>query len=295
MEPAAPPLTVATLLGHAQVPMARVCLESLVRCSAEPLRLRLHDDGTLTPEDAEDLAAALGGAEVVWRAEADERVAGPLARYPATRAFRAASPLALKLVDVALLTPGEALAYCDADVLFLRRFSGLYRFPSPAAGAVFMADTQNAYSLRSWHLLRDRRLRIPLRVNSGIILFRMALGDPDFVEWFLAQEAYRFAPPWVEQTGWALLGGRAGCWLLDPAQVRIPVGPGENGAVALHFVRSVRGLLPGYVAGHAEAAEGDGPPAVLQSAAALRCGPLALAASEGRRLFRRLAPRALRR
>src|SRR4051794_8770884 len=103
MESAAPPLTVATLLGHAQVPMARACLASLLRRSAEPLRLRLHDDGTLTPADAEDLAAALDGAEVVWRAEADERLADHLALYPATRAYRAASPLALKLVDAALL------------------------------------------------------------------------------------------------------------------------------------------------------------------------------------------------
>ncbi len=291
MEPAAPPLTVATLLGHAQAPMARACLATLLRRSAEPLRLRIHDDGTLTAADAAELAAALGGAEVVRRAEADERVAGHLARYPATRAFRAASPLALKLVDAALLAPGEALAYCDADVLFRRRFSGLYRFPSPAAGAVFMADTQNAYSVRSWHLIAERRLRIPRRVNSGIILFRTALADPDLVEWFLAREAYRFAPPWVEQTCWALLGARAGCWLLDPAQVRIPSGAGEKGAVALHFVRSVRGLLPGYLEredGEGDASDGAVP---LRSAPARRCGPLALAASECRRLLRRLAPR----
>ena len=287
--PAEPPLTVATLLGHAQVPTALACLPSLLRLSAEPLRLRLHDDGTLTPQDAEELAAALGGAEVVWRAEADARLADHLARYPATRAFRAASPLALKLVDVALLAPGEALAYCDADVLFLRPFSGLYRFPAPAAGAVFMADAQNAYSLRSWHLLRDRRLRLPRRVNSGIVLFRAALHDPDLVEWFLSHDAYRFAPPWVEQTGWALLGERAGCWLLDPAQVRIPARAGERGAVALHFVRSVRGLLPAYLEKAGEDGEGMRPPAVLRSSPARRCGPLSLAATEGRRLLRRAA------
>lgn len=287
MESAASPLTVSTLLGHAQVPMAEVCLASLLRGSAEPLRLRLHDDGTLTPADAAVLAAALGGAEVVWRAEADERLADHLARYPATRAYRSLSPLALKLVDVALLAPGEVLAYCDADVLFLRPFAGLFRFPAPAAGAVFMADTQNAYSLRSWHLLRDRRLRLPRRINSGIVLFRTALHDPDLVEWFLSQDAYRFAPPWVEQTAWALLGARAGCWLIDPAQVRIPAGAAETGAVALHFVRSVRGLLPGYAGRRAEAAGRGEPPAVLRSAPARRCGPFSLAASEGRRLVRR--------
>jgi len=288
MDSAEVPLTVSTLLGHAQVPTALVCLPSLLRRSADPFRLRLHDDGTLTSEDRDRLMASLGGAEVVPRSAADERVAEHLARRPATRAFRAASPLALKLVDVALLAPGESLAYCDADVLFLRRFAGLYRFPSPEAGAVFMADTQNAYSLRSWHLVQDRRLRIPRCVNSGIILFRKALRDADFVEWFLAREAYRFAPPWVEQTCWALLGERAGCWLLDPTQVRIPLRPGEEGAVALHFVRSIRELLPGYA--RSESGEEVGSPAVLRSAPARRCGPLDLAASEGRRLLRRFSP-----
>ncbi len=287
MEPAAPPTTVASLLGHAQVPMALACLASLLRRSAEPLRLRLHDDGTLTPEDAALLAADLSGAEVVWRAEADERLAGHLARLPATRAYRAASPLALKLVDVALLSQDDTVAYCDADVLFRRPFSGLYRLPSPAAGALFMADTQNAYSLRSWHLLRDRRLAIPLRVNSGVIHFRTALYDADLVEWFLGQERYRFAPPWVEQTAWALLGARAGCWLLDAEQVRIPRVPGETGAVALHFVRSVRGLLPEYLAG-GEERDDSRRPVELRSAPARRCGPLDLAASEAGRLRRRL-------
>jgi len=288
-QPAAPPRAVSTLLGHAQVPMAIACLGSLLARSADPLRLRLHDDGTLTPEDAARLAEVLGGAELIGRAAADERIAEPLARRPATRAFRASSPLALKLVDAALFAGGGELAYCDADVLFRRRFTGLYRFPSPAAGALFMADSQNAYSLRSWQLAAERRLRLPRRVNSGIILFRAALYDPDLVEWFLAQEVYRFAPPWVEQTCWALLGGRAGCWLLDSSQVRIPARSDEDGAVALHFVRSVRGLLPGYLA--SDPADECGAPVVLRSTPARRCGPFDLAASEARRLLRRLGGR----
>jgi len=289
--PAEPWTTVATLLGHAQMPSALPCLASLLRCSAEPLRLRLHDDGSLTAEDVGRLLATLGRAEVIPRREADERMAGPLAGRPAARAFRAASPLALKLLDVALLAPGEALTYCDADVLFLCRFSSLFRFPSPAAGALFMSDTQNAYSLRSWHLALDSRLEIPRRVNSGIILFRRALFDLDRVEWFLSQAAYRFAPPWVEQTCWALLGARAGCWLLDPAQVRIPARAGEDGAVALHFVRSVRELLPAYLATPGEDGGETRPPELLRSSPARRCGPLSLAASEGRRLLRRAARR----
>ena len=51
---------VATLLGHAHVEMALACLGSLLRYSAEPLRLRIHEDGSLLAADRERLTAGLG-------------------------------------------------------------------------------------------------------------------------------------------------------------------------------------------------------------------------------------------
>jgi len=50
--------------------MALLCLGSLLAHSAEPLRLRIHDDGTLTEEDQERLAAGLAAPDFVLRAEA---------------------------------------------------------------------------------------------------------------------------------------------------------------------------------------------------------------------------------
>ena len=87
------PRIVASLLGHRQVEMAILCLGSLLRCSADPLALRLHDDGSLTAEDRERLAAALGDPAVISRGAADERVADVLARHPALAAFRRGNPL----------------------------------------------------------------------------------------------------------------------------------------------------------------------------------------------------------
>ena len=290
----AAPRTVATLLGHAQVEMAILCLGSLLRHSAQPLRLQVHDDGTLSPEDRDRLALALGEPRTISRAEAEDRLAGELARRPATRAFRRANPLGLKLVDTVLLAASEELAFCDSDILFLRPFSHLYRFPAPSAGAVFMSDSQNAYSVRSWHLLRHRRLRLPCQVNSGIVHFRTAAYDPDRVEWFLGRQELGFAPVWTEQTCWAWLGQSAGCWLLDPAQVRFPrpeAGPDEE-AVALHFVSPLRGLLQRYDAPersqHAGRGLPAGPPVVLDRRPARRCGAVRLLATEVRRRWRRI-------
>lgn len=239
------PRRVATLLGHAHVEMALACLGSLLRYSADPLCLRVHEDGTLTAEDREKLQAGLGDLEFVARTEADGRVADLLAGRPHLRALRGANPLGLKLIDVPLLAEGD-VAYSDSDVLFLRPFSGLFHFPEPDTGAVFMSDRQNAYSVRSWHLLAHPRLALPCRVNSGILLFRTSFYDPDLLEWYLSRPEFGFAPVWVEQTAWALLGWRAGCRLWDPHLVRLP-GPEEvetEGAVALHFVSPLRGLLP---------------------------------------------------
>jgi len=275
--------------------MALPCLQSLLRFSTAPLRLRVHDDGTLTAGDRERLAAALDEPEVVPRREADERLAAVLAARPATRALRATNPLALKLVDVPLLAAADEVAYCDSDVLFLRPFTGLFDLPPPA-GALFMCDPQNAYSVRSWHLLREPRLRLAAHVNTGIVALRTGCYDLDLVEWFLSRPSYRFAPVWVEQTCWALLGQAAGCRLLDRDAVGIPV-PGREPSerqVALHFVSPVRGLLAGFKPPKGQAGEGPPPPAptALRSFAAPRLTAPALAATELRRRLRRLRHRA---
>lgn len=277
--------TVATLLGHAHVEMALACLGSLLRYSAEPLRLRVHDDGTLTEEDRGRLAAGLNDPEFVSRTEADARVEAVLAKRPALRGFRVANPLALKLIDIPLLSQ-DGLAYCDSDVLFLRPFAGLFSFSDPETGAVFMNDRQNAYSVRSWHLLRYGRLRVPCRVNSGVLLFRTRFYDPDLLEWYFGRPELQFAPVWAEQTAWALLGQRAGCRLWDPRLIRLPEEDDRGDAVALHFVSPLRSMLPRRL-DQAPDRTGE-PPVAVGTVASRRCHAWDLAWTEVRRRAARL-------
>jgi len=279
------PLRVASIVGHAQVEMAVLCLGSLLRYSAAELALRLHDDGSLTGEDRDRLAGALRDPEVISRPEADARSEDFLDRHPALRAFRRGNVMALKLID-AMLFAGDELAYCDSDILFLRPFSGLYPLTDKAAGAMFMSDRQNAYSLRSWHLLRHPGLRLPQRLNAGITAFRAAGFDLDLLEWYVSRPKFQFSPVWMEQTAWGLLAERVGCRILDPAQVVIPVA-GETvreETVALHFVSPVRSLLAGYAA---SLEEDSRPPVALRSAPARRCRASDLAATEARRWLAR--------
>jgi hypothetical protein len=287
------PRIVSTLLGHAHVEMALLCLGSLLEFSAAPLRLRIHDDGSLSAADLERLAAGLLDPEVVSRPEADERLAALLAARPAARAFRAADPLALKLLDVVLLSADAELAYCDSDVLFLRPFSGLFELPG-AAGTVFMNDPRQSYSVRSWHLLFEPRLRLPAHVNTGLIACRRSCFDLDLVEWFLSRAPYRYTPWWVEQTCWALLALPGGCRLLDPEVVSI-FAPGRelsSRQVALHFVNPVRGLLERFASSRAGRSSGSAlrEPVEVRSFAAPRLRALDLAATELRRRLSRHAP-----
>jgi len=277
--------TVTTLLGHAHVEMALLCQGSLLAYAAEPLRLRVHDDGTLTEEDRARLAAGLGNPEIVGRVEADARLEEHLATLPATRALRRSNPLGLKLVDAPLLASGERLLFCDSDVLFFRPFSGLW---GAAGETVFLRDTQNAYSIRSWQLLRDPRLRLAGQVNTGLVGFPKAAYDPGLLEWFLAHPEYQRTPVWVEQTAWALLGARTGCRFADPARVRL-AGEGielPDETVALHFVSPRRALLPAY-AERARDRRGEAAVA-LETVPAPLCRWWELAATELRRRVGRL-------
>jgi hypothetical protein len=287
------PLRVASIVGHAQVDMAVLCLGSLLRYSVEELALRLHDDGSLTAEDRERLAAALSDPEVIPRPEADARTDVFLAHHPALRAFRRGNVMALKLID-AMLFAGDELAYCDSDILFLRPFSGLYHLRETGAGAMFMSDRQNAYSIRSWHLLRYPGLRLPQRLNAGITAFRATGFDLDLLEWYVSRPEFQFSPVWMEQTAWGLLAERVGCRILDPAQVVIPI-PEERvqeGTVALHFVSPVRSLLAGYTA---PSGVDSRQPVALRSAPARRCRAAHLAATEARRWLARVRPALARR
>lgn len=280
--------TVVTLLGHTHVEMALECLGSLRRYSADQVQFRVHDDGSLTSGDLDRLAAALGEIEAIPRREADGQVEERLGTRPALREARRRNPLILKLLDVPLLAGGDELAFCDSDVLFLRPFRDLFRFPEPETGAVFMADRQNAYSLRSWHLLRHR-LSLPRQVNTGVLLFRTGGLDLDLLEWYLARPEMSFAPVWVEQTAWALLAGRAPCRLYDPGQIAFPGKGSPADPVALHFVSPLRQLLEPALR-QARDRQGE-PPVAIGTREAGRCGPLDLAFTEAGRRLRRLMGR----
>jgi hypothetical protein len=236
------PVNVRTLLCHRDVDLAIHCLGSLCRCSADPVALVVHEDGSLTDGDRERLGLALPGSRVLRRSDADEQMAERLAGHPHARAFREGSVWGLKLLDVALAEPGDCY-YLDGDVRFCRPFRGLFCREAVAGRSIFLRDVVwMAYSVRPWHLLGPRGLRIAEGINTGVTLIDRALYDLDYVDWFLAQPDWRVIPAWTEPTCWASLALRANGHAIDPRQLpnlypETRVGPETLGG---HFLSAYR-------------------------------------------------------
>ncbi|HJZ94726.1 MAG TPA: hypothetical protein VKE40_27925 [Gemmataceae bacterium] len=277
------PVTVRTLLGQKTLEVSLTCLPTLARYSADPVRLIVHEDGTLGDAGRNALRQALPGAEFVGRAESDAAVVPRLAKYPRCLAARSSSPLFLKVFDIALLETGE-LRYADSDVLFLRRYAGLFGGASLAFPAVFMADVKEAYAVRPWHLWPVGPVRLGSRVNTGVVRARPAFLDLDFLEWLLGRlgnhPVWGRRWYWAEQTCWAALAGRARCGLWDPRQLVVATadmaGYG-NESVAVHFVSTFRHHLFAYAGRNVSP---GGPPASIRVRAAARVGPVGQLASD---------------
>jgi hypothetical protein len=285
-------LVISSLLCHAHVEMALICLGSLARFSDRRVRLILHDDGSLTDEDMTRLLSHLSPARVVRRAKADERMAEELRRFPASASFRNETCMGLKLLDSLYFNSSDIYCYSDADVLFLRPFRDLFRLPDGTTNALFMHDSWgNCYSFRSWQLLTTKGIKLPQRINAGLSCIRRSKYDPDFIEWFLrnpkhAGNRHHGVP---EQTAWAVLGARVGCRKWHPENVAVghPHLNVTDRLIAAHFVGMFRHALPAFAAVSSKTSP-EGSRTAPQTIGIRRCTSAHLAVGEAVRVFGRL-------
>lgn len=210
--------------------------------SEDPCQVVIHEDGSLTPEDREKLLRGLPGSRILDRQVADELMAERLAGHPNARAFRDGSVWGLKLLDVVLAEPGLCF-YLDSDIRFFRPFRGLFVDSATRGRCVFLRDTVwQAYSIRPWHLLDRRGLRVASGINTGLTLCDPQVFDLGFVDWFLGQLDWRVIPAWTEPTCWAALALRAGGQAVDPKQVTnlYPSAKVTEQTLGAHFLSAYR-------------------------------------------------------
>ena len=285
-----PPITVHGLVCHDHVDMACKGFASLLKFSVASVQLVVHDDGSLTPEDVEKLQS-IEGAKVICRAEADELMNPLLKHHPNCYNIRYEHPMFLKLLDTALLSDGD-FAYCDTDILFFQPFDGMFQWPNSQVSAIFMQDYLEAYSVFPWHLLGGSKLKLPSKVNAGLMFVRKSAYDLDFVEWFLGKKEFRSKPVHkMEQTCWAALGYRMGCQLWNPEQIVLmrPDSVLTEQLVAGHFVKEVRYLLNKFYAHtQIDLNASEKQPIVVQTIASQDCDVLGLAKNHIKRQTNRV-------
>ncbi len=238
---------VFTMVCHRDVPAAVICLKSLIDRSADPVEVAIFDDGTLDDSDKDQLRSVGPGTVVVDAREADEKCLDTLKRHPACLKYRRSNLFGRKTLDMPLAAQGD-FYYIDSDIYFFRPFRSLFTPDKSREDALFMQDLQEGYSVRPWHLIGPRPLKLASRINSGIICLRAGCYDLDYIEYVLMRWGTTFEKYhgwWADQTCWAALAGRIRTFLYDPEQIPI-MQPGLEAlpsVFAVHFVSTFRHLL----------------------------------------------------
>ncbi len=231
-------LKVRTLLGASGLDFSAMCLGSLVRNSAEPLTICVHSDGSIGERQKDVLRRRVGAdMEFVSIEETNDRVEAAIGRYRHLQSFRASDLFAKKILDIAVMEESERIRYCDSDIIFFRRFSGLFTSAGPGQ-AMFMKDAQSAYAF-SWNVGARRFFPLPDSLNAGLIDFPKASFDFDLLEHGLSTGVLTGWRGWREQTMWAWLATRTqNIW---PEGLVIPE-PGDTigKARAWHLVSVIR-------------------------------------------------------
>lgn len=193
--------------------MASLCLRTLQRSWQEPFKLIIHEDGSLTEEDREKIAAALPNTEILRRKDHVEKIESVLAGFPAARKYRSEHPLSNKLLDVPIIASEPDLHFVDCDLVFFRPFTGLFDAP----GTLFSREDDQGFSARILPLMKMRG-PLPCGFNSGLFRLPKAKYDLDVIEWFLSKPELRTFPQLVEQTAYSFLFGVKGCQNFDTRQ-----------------------------------------------------------------------------
>ncbi|MFF3544821.1 hypothetical protein [Streptomyces platensis] len=207
---------VHTLVSSDHVPLYLFAAKSLARHWPEVSPV-VHDDGTLTARDRSRLLRHVPGLRVIGRREADERIGPLLADYPQLAAVRRGNVRILQLVDYFLLSRSRSVVSMDSDVVFLARPDRLVRWAAApsAERATFLYSPEEGWEPQGVHWIADRLPGVPYvpYMCCGFACADVAgFFDPAYLEEMLTRlpPEIRFAPRYVTQMSYSLLGGRAG-------------------------------------------------------------------------------------
>ena len=218
------PLLVQSLIGRKNLPFYLECLDSLTRFCHERINLLLHTDGSLNKEQMEFALNHFDDQPVQFHnpKEAKQVTLDNLEGHPHCQKFRQNSLWGIEFFDPLFVRPDDPISYyVDADILFLRPFSGLFESKEVEGGALFLRDIQwDAYCLRPWHLFGFGMHPVIVKgITTALVCWDKRAIDWDYLEWFLSQNKFHRIPEWVMPTAQAGLAKRCQARVVSPTQL----------------------------------------------------------------------------
>jgi len=218
------PLLVQSLIGRKNLPFYLECLDSLTRFCHERINLLLHTDGSLNKEQMEFALNHFDDQPVQFHnpKEAKQVTLDNLEGHPHCQKFRQNSLWGIEFFDPLFIRPDDPISYyVDADILFLRPFSGLFESKEVEGGALFLRDIQwDAYCLRPWHLFGFGKNPVIVKgITTALVCWDKRAIDWDYLEWFLSQNKFHRIPEWVIPTAQAGLAKRCQARIVSPTQL----------------------------------------------------------------------------
>ena len=238
---------VQSLIGGSQLPFYLRCLKSLITFCQDRIELQLHSDGSLSQEDKDSILDRLDGTRVTITDSMENRnlVLDCLQARPNCQRVRKDSIWGIEFFDPIFAFPEDPISfYLDADILFLRPFSGLFDRNQVKSGAVFLKDTQwDAYCYRPWQMLTNKkRPQVVKGITTGLVFWDKTAIDWDYLEWFLGEHQLHQIPEWIMPTAQAGLAHRCDAKTISPRHITnlYPNAQVHNDTFGVHLLGSYR-------------------------------------------------------
>ena len=238
---------VQTLIGKNQLTFYLRCLKSLVAFCQDRIDLQLHSDGSLSQEDNDSIHAELDGTMVTITdsAKNSSRILDCLQGRPNCQKVRKDSIWGIEFFDPIYAFPHVPISfYLDADILFLRPFSGLFDRKQVRNGAIFLKDTQwDAYCLKPFDFIgKHKKPEVVEGINTGLVFWDKRVIDWDYLEWFLGESDLHHIPEWIMPTAQAGLANRCNAKTVSPKQITnlYPNAKITNRTFGVHLYGSYR-------------------------------------------------------
>ena len=240
-------IVVQSLVGKNQLKFYLRCLKSLVTLCHDRIELQLHTDGSLSRKDKEFIHSELNETTITITdsSENSSRVLDYLQGRPNCQKFRKNSIWGIEFFDPIYAFPEDPICfYLDADILFLRPFTGLFDRYQVKRGAVFLKDTQwDAYCFRPWQMLMGKKKpQVVKGITTGLIFWDKSVIDWDYLEWFIGEDHLHKIPEWIMPTAQAGLANRCQSKTVCPKQIRnlYPNAKISSDTFGLHLLGSYR-------------------------------------------------------